>query len=63
MMKDVEIFIAAHKKFDKPNNSIYVPLHVGSINGNYLGYLQDCKNINISYKNPNYCELTGIYYI
>ncbi len=62
-MKDIEIFIAAHKKFNVPVDSIYVPLHVGSEGKEDLGYIKDNDGENISLKNPNYCELTGVYYI
>lgn len=61
--KDVQIYIAAHKKFDEPKNDIYVPLHVGSKGKDDLGYTLDSTGDNISVKNPNYCELTGLYWI
>ena len=63
-MKDnVSIFIAAHKKFDAPDNSIYIPLHVGAKGKKSLGYEGDSKGENISSKNPYFCELTGLYWI
>ena len=62
-MKKVEIYIAAHKKFDPPKDSIYIPLHVGSKGKEDLGYTKDSTGDNISSKNSNYCELTGLYWI
>lgn len=59
----VEIYIAAHKKFTEPSNKMYIPLHVGAKGKNDLGYTKDSTGKNISTKNPNYCELTGLYWI
>lgn len=57
------IYIATHKKFDVPNEKDYIPLHVGAFGKDNLGYLYDNTGDNISYKNKNYCELTGVYWI
>lgn len=57
------IYIATHKKFDVPNESGYVPIQVGSDGKIKLGYLADNTGDNISMKNVNYCELTGLYWI
>lgn len=57
------IYIAAHKKFDVPQLENYVPLQVGAEGKESLGYLQDNTGNNISNKNPNFCELTGLYWI
>ena len=62
-MKDIKIYIAAHKKVDLPNVDGYIPLQVGAALHDDLGYLKDSNGDNISTKNPNYCELTGLYYI
>ena len=59
----IEIYIAAHKKFNEPEDKLYIPLHVGSEGKDDLGYKKDSTGDNISKKNPNYCELTGIYWI
>ena len=55
------IYIITHKKFDEPKLEDYKPLQVGFQND--LGYLRDNKKDNISDKNENYCELTGLYWI
>ena len=57
------IYIAAHKKFDVPNQPGYIPLQVGAEGKESLGYLADNTGDNISSKNANYCELTGLYWI
>ncbi len=63
-MKKVNIYIAVHKKCDLPKQDGYIPIHVGAEGKEDLGYLKDnSKKDNISKKNPNYCELTGVYYI
>lgn len=63
MDKRIKIYIAAHKKAEFPKNEIYIPLHVGAEGKEDLGYLKDNTGDNISEKNPNYCELTGTYWI
>lgn len=63
MKNNIEIYIAAHKKFNVPNNDIYIPLHVGAEGKDDLGYTLDSTGENISVKNPHFCELTGLYWI
>ena len=65
----VKIFIATHKKYRMPDDEIYIPLHVGAegktdANGNPLdlGFIKDNTGDNISYLNPGFCELTGLYW-
>ena len=62
MRKDLVILVATHKKYQMPEESIYLPLHVGREGKEDLGYLGDNTGDNISIKNPNYCELTGLYW-
>lgn len=57
------IYIAAHKKFNVPQLDNYAVLQVGAQGKENLGYIQDNTGDNISYKNPNFCELTGLYWI
>lgn len=45
-----------------PDDDIYLPLHVGREGKQYLGFIGDNTGDNISSKNPNYCELTGLYW-
>lgn len=62
-MKNIKIYVMAHKAFDAPENPIYVPLQVGAALHEPLGYLSDATGDNISKKNPNYNELTGLYWM
>ena len=59
---DIQILVAAHKKYWMPEDDIYLPLHVGAAGKDDLGYTRDDSGDNISCKNPNYCELTGLYW-
>jgi Domain of unknown function (DUF4422) len=61
-MKDLVILVATHKKYKMPKEDIYLPIHVGSINKEDLNYQKDSVGENISIKNSNYCELTGLYW-
>lgn len=62
-MNTICIYIMAHKKFDEPDNRIYKPLQVGSVLHDKIGYISDDSGENISEKNPNYSELTGLYWM
>lgn len=60
-----KIYVAMHKKVELPKlDSLYEPLLVGSFNKKEnIGLIRDDSGENISEKNENYCELTGIYWI
>ncbi len=60
---NLKIYIATHKKFDVPKSKYHIPLHVGREGKEDLGYLGDNTGDNISLKNANYCELTGLYWM
>ncbi len=60
--KKIVILVAAHKKYWMPEDDVYLPLHVGAAGKDDLGYTRDDSGDNISLKNPNYCELTGLYW-
>lgn len=52
-----------HKNYDKPHDPLYLPLQVGaSLSKDKFLEATDDKGDNISNKNKNFCELTGIYY-
>ncbi|XXQ69150.1 DUF4422 domain-containing protein [Neisseriaceae bacterium B1] len=59
---DVAIFIATHKAFTPPKDRCYIPIQVG-VNMPDLGYLREHQLDNIAEKNPNFCELTVLYFI
>ena len=56
------IIVATHKAYQMPADSIYVPVQVGAEGKASLGYVVDNTGDNISAKNKNYCELTGLYW-
>lgn len=60
---DTRIYVMTHKEYTKPESDIYRTLHVGKALGNDFGYEGDDTGDNISSKNKNYCELTGIYWL
>lgn len=45
-----------------PSDDIYLPMHVGKAGKPDFGFVGDDTGDNISLKNPNYCELTGLYW-
>jgi hypothetical protein len=55
------IYAITHKKFNIPQDNIYIPLHAGKEGKEDLGYIGDNTGENISYKNSSYCELTGMF--
>ena len=59
---NVKLIVAAHKPYRMPNDPMYLPLHVGHAGNNDLGWQGDDFGDNISFKNPHYCELTGLYW-
>lgn len=62
MSKDIKILVATHKKYQMPEEGIYIPVHVGCEGKQDLGYQGDNTGDHISEKNSNFCELTGLYW-
>ena len=69
MKADIKIIVAAHKEYWMPEDEIYLPLHVGAALGSAedggpldMGFARDDTGDNISSKNREYCELTGLYW-
>ena len=62
MNTSIRLVIASHKPYWMPSDPIYYPLHVGSALYPGFGFPGDNTGDNISAKNPNYCELTGLYW-
>ena len=61
-MPSVKIIIATHKKYRMPDDEMYVPVQVGAEGKDDLGYTRDNTGDNISSLNPQFCELTGLYW-
>ncbi len=62
MSLNAKIIVATHKAYQMPTDSMYIPVQVGAEGKNSLGYAMDNVGDNISVKNKNYCELTGLYW-
>lgn len=64
----IKILVCCHKPCDLPQDDFFLPIHVGAAISDFdLGLQRDdqvngqpCDNI--SKKNPNYCELTAMYW-
>ncbi len=62
-MKDIKVIVATHKKYQMPNDDMYIPVFVGAEGKEAIeGYQCDNEGENISSKNPYFCELTGLYW-
>lgn len=60
---EIKVLSCFHKKYVNPKNKVYLPIHVGKIKSTVdLDFIGDNTGDNISYKNPNYCELTALYW-
>lgn len=60
----IKILVAAHKRFPIPTADGYLPILVGAVKNYQSGikYQRDDEGYNISSKNPNYNELTAVYW-
>jgi len=69
MGKDIKIMVAMHKPYRVAGDDIYYPVHVGAAGKDRFRVdaaheiMHDDEGDNISARNPNFCELTGLYYM
>jgi hypothetical protein len=61
--EELRIFIVTHKIVEFYNHKNFFPILVGAEKNNLKLELKDNIGDNISLKNPNYCELTAMYWI
>lgn len=59
---NTKIIVISHKDYWMPDDGIYLPVFVGSAPDMPEGLVRDNTGDNISEKNLNYCELTGLYW-
>lgn len=60
---NIKILVATHKDYKMPEDSMYLPIHVGKENSKLsLPFIGDNTGEHISYKNQSYCELTALYW-
>lgn len=60
---NIKLLVATHKDYPMPEDSMYLPIHVGKeLSSLTLPWNGDNSGEHISIKNPNYCELTALYW-
>ena len=60
---EIKVIVATHKPYWMPRDELYIPVRVGAEGkDDTFGFTPDNTGVNISAKNPNYCELTGLYW-
>ena len=59
---NIKIIVASHKPYQMPGENCYLPVQVGKEGKKDIGFRGDDTGDNISWKNPSYCELTGLYW-
>ena len=63
MPSDLRIVVASHKPYWMPGDPAYLPVQVGAAGKASIGNWQrDDAGENISARNANWCELTGLYW-
>ena len=55
------IIVATHKPYWVPDDPMYLPVQMGHAVHPACGYIGDDTGDNISERNANFCELTGLY--
>ena len=62
--RNLLVLIACHKPYPVPTDPCYLPVEVGAALHRQAipGFTPDSIGDNISRKNPNYCELTALYW-
>lgn len=59
----MSVYLITHKPFEQPKEEGYKSILVGAYKGHTFGDVFDDIGDNISIKNANYCELTGVYWL
>lgn len=65
MENNLKIYVVCHKRVFVPKCQYLVPIQVGCdiARDVFENYVHDNTGDNISYKNPDYCELTALYWV
>ena len=59
----MKVVVASHKPYGMPSDPVYLPLQVAAVGRSpILGFARDDEGVNISARNANWCELTGLYW-
>lgn len=60
---NIKVIVAAHKSYEMPADPMYLPVQVGrDLHSPIQEFHGDNTGSNISRMNPNYCELTALYW-
>ena len=59
---NIQIVVATHKEYRMPEDPLYLPVQAGRALHASLPYIGGNTGVNISEKNPHYCELTCLYW-
>jgi len=60
---NIKLLVATHKDYPMPKDTMYLPVHAGKESSSVsLPWQGDNTGDHISSKNPNYCELTALYW-
>ena len=62
-MKNKVILVVSHKNVPIISDSLYQPIMVNGESNDFVNYWKDNSGDNIEEKNPNYCELTALYWL
>ena len=62
-MRKITIAIASHKPYWMPQDDMYMPVQVGALGKQSLGWQRDDAGEHISQKNATFCELTALYWL
>lgn len=63
--QEMRVLVATHKPYWMPRDDLYLPIQVGAAvpgRAPVPNTVADNNGINISAKNPSYCELTALYW-
>lgn len=63
MKQKIEVFICTHKNYKFYSTEMFRPLLCGAFKNEDIGIEKDSTGDNISERNDNYSELTGLYWI
>ena len=62
-MAALAVLVASHKAYPMPSDDAYLPIQVGAAGKPSIpGFRRDDEGDNISARNANWCELTGLYW-
>ena len=58
----LKVVVATHKPYGFPQDEVYLPVQAGAALHDALPYQSDSEGDSISRRNPDWCELTVLYW-